>query len=302
MRPPLPATRAPRCGARATGTAGRWPACVVGAPGRSGTRPGRRRRAPAGAGRRAAPVELRRVEADGLVEGGALVVVQVHGHVHRQAEEAAPQLGLPVVEELRARARRAGSGRAAAWASGRAERIAAPCPACTWGRRSCTARTRCRSRQALGQRLSRQGQPTRLRAGQPTRLRAARSHARHTPRGRAGAARGPAGRPRARLRLRLQDGGEEVAVPVLVLAPVLKVLEQRVQLAVRVALQVAVDADVPPVADLRARRARALSAAAHPPALQRRRAGQGSPAPIYVLEHGRAGGRRAAPRAPRLLR
>jgi hypothetical protein len=39
-------------------------------------------------------------------------------------------------------------------------------------------------------------------------------------------------------------------LPVLVLAPVLKVLEQRVQLVVRVALQVAVDGDVPPVANL----------------------------------------------------
>ena len=54
------------------------------------------------------------------------------------------------------------------------------------------------------------------------------------------------------LRLRLQDGREEVAVAVLVLAPVLKVLKQRVQLVVRVALQVAVDADIPPVADLHA--------------------------------------------------
>lgn len=54
----------------------------------------------------------------------------------------------------------------------------------------------------------------------------------------------------AHLRLGLEDGGEEVAVPVLVLAPVLKVLEQGVQLVVGVALQVAVDADVPPVADL----------------------------------------------------
>jgi len=36
----------------------------------------------------------------------------------------------------------------------------------------------------------------------------------------------------------LEDGCEEVTVPVLVLAPVLKVLKQRVQLVVRVALQV----------------------------------------------------------------
>jgi hypothetical protein len=48
----------------------------------------------------------------------------------------------------------------------------------------------------------------------------------------------------------LEDGAEEVAVPVLVLAPVLKVLEQRVQLVVGVALQVAVDGDVAPVANL----------------------------------------------------
>ena len=54
------------------------------------------------------------------------------------------------------------------------------------------------------------------------------------------------------LGLRLEDGREEVAVAVLVLAPVLKVLEERVQLVVGVALQVPVDADVPPVADLRA--------------------------------------------------
>ena len=59
---------------------------------------------------------------------------------------------------------------------------------------------------------------------------------------------------RVDLRLRLQDGGEEVAVPVLILAPVLKVLEQGVQLVVGVALQVPVDADVPPVPDLQTRR------------------------------------------------
>ena len=52
------------------------------------------------------------------------------------------------------------------------------------------------------------------------------------------------------LGLRFEEGGEEVAVAVLVLAPVLKVLEERVQLVVRVALQVAVDADVAPVPDL----------------------------------------------------
>lgn len=37
--------------------------------------------------------ELRCVEAQGLVKGGALVVVQVHGHVDRQAEELGPGLG-----------------------------------------------------------------------------------------------------------------------------------------------------------------------------------------------------------------
>jgi hypothetical protein len=39
------------------------------------------------------PAELRGVQAQGLVECAALVVVQVHGHVHGQAEEARPQLG-----------------------------------------------------------------------------------------------------------------------------------------------------------------------------------------------------------------
>ena len=52
------------------------------------------------------------------------------------------------------------------------------------------------------------------------------------------------------LRARLQNRREEVAVTVFVLAPVLKVLEQRVQLLVRVRLQVAVDGDVTPVANL----------------------------------------------------
>jgi len=45
-------------------------------------------------------VELACVQAEALIEGRALVVVQVHGDVHGQAEEAAPQLGFPVVEEL----------------------------------------------------------------------------------------------------------------------------------------------------------------------------------------------------------
>jgi hypothetical protein len=51
-------------------------------------------------------------------------------------------------------------------------------------------------------------------------------------------------------RSRLQDGGKEVTVSVFVLAPVFKVLEDRVQLVVRVRLQVSVDGDVSPVADL----------------------------------------------------
>jgi len=51
-------------------------------------------------------------------------------------------------------------------------------------------------------------------------------------------------------RPRFQDGGEEVAVSVFVLAPVFKVLEDRVQLIVRVRLQVSVDRDVSPVANL----------------------------------------------------
>ena len=53
--------------------------------------------------------------------------------------------------------------------------------------------------------------------------------------------------------LRFEDGGEEVAVAVLILAPVLKVLKQRVQLVVWVPLQVPVDADVPPVTNLQQR-------------------------------------------------
>jgi len=51
-------------------------------------------------------------------------------------------------------------------------------------------------------------------------------------------------------RLGLDDRGEKVPVAVLVLAPVLKVLEERVGDEVGVALQVAVDRDVAPVADL----------------------------------------------------
>lgn len=96
-------------------------------------------------------VELGGVQADGLVEFGAGVVVEVHGHEHRQAEEARPELGLPVVDELRAG---------------------------------------------------------------------------------------------------LEAGGEEVAVAVLILAPVLEVLEDGIQLLVGVRLEVTVDGDVTPVADL----------------------------------------------------
>ena len=51
-------------------------------------------------------------------------------------------------------------------------------------------------------------------------------------------------------RLGLDHRREEVAVAVLVLAPVLEVLEERVGHQARVALQVAVDRDVAPVADL----------------------------------------------------
>lgn len=45
-------------------------------------------------------VELAGVQTEALVESRALVVVQVHSDVHGQAEEAAPQLGLPVIQEL----------------------------------------------------------------------------------------------------------------------------------------------------------------------------------------------------------
>jgi len=49
--------------------------------------------------------------------------------------------------------------------------------------------------------------------------------------------------------LALQQGCQEVTVAALVLTPGLKVLKQRVELALGVALQVAVDGDVAPVAD-----------------------------------------------------
>lgn len=47
-------------------------------------------------------VELLGVQADGLIEGGPLVVIQVHGDVHAVAEEPGPHLGLPVIQVLRA--------------------------------------------------------------------------------------------------------------------------------------------------------------------------------------------------------
>lgn len=52
------------------------------------------------------------------------------------------------------------------------------------------------------------------------------------------------------LRLRFEQRGHEISVPVLVLTPVLKVLEKGVELVVWIPLQVPVDANVPPVADL----------------------------------------------------
>lgn len=45
-------------------------------------------------------VELLGLEADRLIERGALVVVEVHGDVHTVAEEVGPHLGLPVVQVL----------------------------------------------------------------------------------------------------------------------------------------------------------------------------------------------------------
>jgi hypothetical protein len=52
------------------------------------------------------------------------------------------------------------------------------------------------------------------------------------------------------LRLNQQTTALQQRPPALVLAPSLKVLEQGVELALWVALQVAVDGDVAPVADL----------------------------------------------------
>ncbi len=45
-------------------------------------------------------VKLAGVHAQSLVETGALVVIQVHGDVDRQAEEARPHLGLKVIDHL----------------------------------------------------------------------------------------------------------------------------------------------------------------------------------------------------------
>ncbi len=45
-------------------------------------------------------VELASVHTQGLIEGSTLMVVEVHGDVHRQAEETRPELGLEVVDEL----------------------------------------------------------------------------------------------------------------------------------------------------------------------------------------------------------
>jgi len=52
------------------------------------------------------------------------------------------------------------------------------------------------------------------------------------------------------LRLGFEQSREEVPVPVLILAPVLKVLEDGIDLELRVGLQMPVNGDVPPVSDL----------------------------------------------------
>ena len=51
------------------------------------------------------------------------------------------------------------------------------------------------------------------------------------------------------LRLSFHQSREEISMTILVLAPVLKVLEDRVTLELRVLLKVSVDCDVPPVPD-----------------------------------------------------
>ena len=53
-----------------------------------------------------------------------------------------------------------------------------------------------------------------------------------------------------KLGLGLEQSGEEIAVPVLVLAPVLKVLEDRVELVLWVLLEMPVNGNVPPVTNL----------------------------------------------------
>lgn len=46
------------------------------------------------------PAELRGVESQCLVEGAALVVIEVHGDVHGEAEELGPGLGNGALEEV----------------------------------------------------------------------------------------------------------------------------------------------------------------------------------------------------------
>lgn len=53
-----------------------------------------------------------------------------------------------------------------------------------------------------------------------------------------------------KLRIRFEHGGEEIAVSVLILAPVLKILKEGEDLIFWAPLKVSVDANIPPVADL----------------------------------------------------
>lgn len=46
------------------------------------------------------PVELGCVHAERFIEGSPLVVIEVHGDIDAEAEEAGPQLGLPVIQVL----------------------------------------------------------------------------------------------------------------------------------------------------------------------------------------------------------
>ena len=96
-------------------------------------------------------VEVPCVQAQGLVERRALVIIEVHGDIDREAEESGPELGLPVINQLGAS---------------------------------------------------------------------------------------------------LEDCREEVSVAVLILAPVLKVLKEGVQLVIGVPLEMPVDGDVAPVSNL----------------------------------------------------